>query len=281
MSRQHVRGGLRARGGRLVPAIMGAALTVGVTVAGAIPAEAATATGPDGQTLTASKVSGLKADGDTITLHGEGYDLGKGIYVVVCVNNGAGQLPTPCLGGADMSGGGGTSSWISSNPPSYGEGLATPFTESGGKGSFDVQLSVGASDEFTDCLDAAVAPNGCVVGTRADHTRTADRSADVLIPITFAAANGGGEETSGDASGATPKPNPTATATTGAAGGTAGGAAGGANGAGGKDLAATGAPVLAPVIAALALTAAGAGFLAQRRRNATPSLSSSASSTDA
>src|SRR5690606_36471844 len=82
---------------------------------------------------------------------------------------------------------------ISSNPPAYGEGLAVPFTESGGRGSFSVTLAVAASDAFTDCLDPALAPNGCVIGTRADHTRAGDRSADVRIPVTLASGDGGTE----------------------------------------------------------------------------------------
>ncbi|WP_152690521.1 hypothetical protein [Jiangella alkaliphila] len=223
-------------------------------------AAAASATGPEGQTITVSKVDGLDPAGETITIHGEGYDLTKGIYVVVCVNTGAGQQPTPCLGGADMEGGGGSSAWISSNPPSYGEGLATPFEEVGGKGSFDVQLSVAGSDEFTDCLDPAQAPDGCVVGTRADHTRTADRSADVLIPITFASAGGSGDangDASGDAgteSGSTPSP----TSTTGAAGAAAGG---------GSDLAETGAPIVPAALAGLALLGGGVVAVAARRRS--------------
>lgn len=205
-------------------------------------AAAASGTGPEGQTITVSKVDGLDPAGETITVHGEGYDLTKGIYVVVCVNNGAGQQPTPCLGGADMEGGGGASAWISSNPPSYGEGLATPFEEVGGKGSFDVQLSVAASDEFTDCLDTAQAPNGCVVGTRADHTRTADRSADVLIPITFASAGTGGE------AGSTPKPSSTTAA------------------GGGSNLAQTGASIIPAALAGLALLGGGVAAVAVRRR---------------
>ncbi|WP_131988810.1 LPXTG cell wall anchor domain-containing protein [Jiangella ureilytica] len=218
-------------------------------------AAAASGTGPEGQTITVSKVDGLDPAGETITVHGEGYDLTKGIYVVVCVNNGAGQQPTPCLGGADMEGGGGASAWISSNPPSYGEGLATPFEEVGGKGSFDVQLSVAASDEFTDCLDTAQAPDGCVVGTRADHTRTADRSADVLIPITFADAGSGGDDGSdgNDAGGqgeAGPTPKPSSTTAAG----------------GGSNLARTGASIIPAALAGLALLGGGGAAVAIRRR---------------
>ena len=184
--------------------------TVGLLAAGtallgalftATPAAAATASGPDGQQVTVSPSSGLDPDGQTVTVSGSGFDTSKGVYVALCVDNGAGQAPGPCLGGVDMEGAGGSSAWISSNPPAYGEGLAQPYTESAGRGSFSVTLSVSAADAFTDCLDPAVAPNGCVVGTRADHTRGADRSADVRVPVTFATA-GAAAETAPDSDGA-------------------------------------------------------------------------------
>lgn len=248
----------RSRRRRLATAL-GVVLATGGSLSLAGTAAAASATGPEGQTITVSKVDGLDPAGETITVHGEGYDLTKGIYVVVCVNNGAGQQPTPCLGGADMEGGGGASAWISSNPPSYGEGLATPFEEVGGKGSFDVQLSVAAGDEFTDCLDPAQAPNGCVVGTRADHTRTADRSADVLLPITFASAgSGGGSGADGGGASGTDADTPSPSSTTTAA---AGAGAGGAS-----DLAQTGASIMPAALAGLALLGGGAAAVAVRRR---------------
>lgn len=243
---------------RRLAAALGVILAAGGSLSLATPAMAASGTGPEGQTITVSKVDGLDPAGETITIHGEGFDLTKGIYVVACVNTGAGQQPTPCLGGVDMEGSSGSSAWISSNPPSYGEGLAKPFDEVDGKGSFDVQLTVAASDEFTDCLDPAQAPNGCVVGTRTDHTRTADRSADVLIPITFATggSGGGGAEggAEGGAGGGTPSPTSTAT----------GGAAAGGNN---SDLAKTGAPIIPAALAGLALLGGGAAAVIVRRRS--------------
>ncbi|WP_327635444.1 hypothetical protein OHB24_36370 [Kribbella sp. NBC_00482] len=165
--------------------IVGTVGVVGALVLAGWPLAAQAATGPQGQEVTASQSTGLNPAGTAVTVRGSGFDLNKGIYVVFCVNKGAGQMPTPCLGGVDMKGDSGSSAWISSNPPSYGEGLAKPFTEVNGKGSFEVQLEVKSKDAFTNCLDKKVAPLGCVIGTRADHTRTADRSADVLIPVTF------------------------------------------------------------------------------------------------
>lgn len=140
------------------------------------PGRAAAAPG-----ITVSASSGLNPAGDTITVRGSGFDVTKGIYVAVCVDNGPGKVPTPCLGGADTSGGSGGSAWISSNPPSYGVGLATPY---GPGGSFSVTLSVVAKDPVTgtDCTKV-----GCAAVTRADHTRTSDRSQDTRIRLTFAA----------------------------------------------------------------------------------------------
>ena len=177
------------------------------------PAAAQAASGPNGQTVTASVTTGLNPAGAKVTVRGTGFDLSKGIYVAFCVNKGPGQLPSPCLGGVDMKGESGSSVWISSNPPSYGEGLARPFTQSGGKGSFEVQLTVKAKDAFTNCLDRKVAPLGCAIGTRADHTRTADRSADVLIPVTFAGS--GGQPSATPSTGTRPSAAPSSAPTTG------------------------------------------------------------------
>jgi hypothetical protein len=96
------------------------------------------------------------------------------------VDNGAGAAPSPCGGGADTTGSTGASHWISSDPPSYGEGLAVPY---GAGGTFRVSLTVTTRIGDVDCT-----VRRCVVASRADHTRTADRSQDVRVPITFAAA---------------------------------------------------------------------------------------------
>ena len=248
----------RARA-RLAAVAAGALAMSGGALVIASPAAAASASGPEGQTLTVSEVDGLDPDGDTITVHGEGYDVSTGIYVVVCVDNGAGQQATPCLGGVDMEGGGGSSAWISSNPPSYGEGLAQPFDEVGGKGSFDVELSVTASDEFTDCLDPAQAPNGCVVATRADHTRPGDRSADVRIPVTFAAAGAGSDDGNADDPAGTPTPKASVPP------GDGGDDTGDTDDTG-RDLAETGSDTAPLVLGGLALVAVGAAVGIARRR---------------
>ena len=140
--------------------------------------------GPEGQKVTVTRATGLDPTGAEVTVTGEGFDDSIGIYVAVCVDNGPEKRPTPCLGGVDMSGATGSSGWFSSNPPSYGKDLAQPF---GPGGSFELTTTVVAQDNLTDCLDEAAAPDGCVLATFADHTRIDNRSADVRIPLTFAA----------------------------------------------------------------------------------------------
>jgi hypothetical protein len=153
--------------GRIIAVLVAAFLVATATPAAAVPA------------ITVSRTTGLNPAGDTITVSGSGYDVAKGIYVAVCVDNGPGRTPTPCLGGADTQGGNGGSKWISSNPPSYGEGLTTPY---GPGGTFTVTLSVVAVDPVTgtDCTKVK-----CAAVTRADHTRTSDRSQDARVPLTF------------------------------------------------------------------------------------------------
>lgn len=172
-------------GARLVRTAAVIALAGGLALATGAGALAASGSGPGGQTLTVDRATGLAAAGDSVQVSGAGFDLSKGIYLGVCVNNGPGAVATPCLGGVDTTGGSGSSVWISSNPPAYGQGLAQPFAQTGGKGSFSTALAVTAADALTNCEDPAKAPNGCVIVTRADHTRSADRTADVAIPISF------------------------------------------------------------------------------------------------
>ncbi len=243
---------------RVAP-FLGIAGAAALLLSGAVPASAASgsATGPEGQRLTVSKSSGLAADGETITVTGSGYNTAKGIYVAFCVDNGAGKTPTPCVGGVDMSGESGASSWISSNPPSYGEGLAKPYEGSGHKGSFSVRLKVRAKDANTDCTKSGVK---CAVITRNDHTRGGDQSQTVRVPVTF----GGGSAATGGDFGATP----TATAGASATGG--GGAADTGEQASDGPLASTGSVAVTAGITAVVLVAAGTGtwLWARRRRTA-------------
>ncbi|MEU9733482.1 hypothetical protein [Streptomyces sp. NPDC048002] len=246
----------RKRVGRKVgPAALVAVLALSA------PASAAggSASGPEGQELTVSKSSGLDPAGETVTVTGTGYNTEKGIYVAFCVDNGAGRTPTPCVGGVDMSGESGASVWVSSNPPSYGEGLAKPYEGSGHKGSFGVRVKVRAKDANTDCTASGVT---CAVITRNDHTRGGDQSQTVRIPVTFGGTGTG--DGSGTAS-ATPSASAPAATDTSGTGGSGGERIDDPKG----PLASTGSVALPVGLTAAALVAAGAWtWLWARRRRA-------------
>ncbi|UUA08739.1 MULTISPECIES: hypothetical protein [Streptomyces] len=242
---------------------MGAVAALLFSAAAPAVAAGGSATGPEGQKLTVSKSSGLKSAGETVTVTGSGYNTEKGIYVAFCVDNGPGKTPTPCVGGVDMSGESGASAWISSDPPSYGDGLAKPYGGSGHDGTFSVKLKVRAKDANTDCTKTGVT---CAVITRNDHTRGGDQSQTVRVPVTF----GGGS--SGDG-GASATPSATAGASTTGGGGTGSSDGGGGGGGSGDEgsggpLASTGSAALPLGLAAGGLVAAGTGtwFWARRRR---------------
>lgn len=132
-------------------------------------------------TLEVEPVDDL-ADGQVVTVSGSGYDTSKGIYVAFCVVPEPGETPTPCGGGIDVTGEANASVWISDDPPPYGSDLVEGF---GPDGTFEVQIPVAASIGEVDCGDGA-----CAIVTRADHTRTSDRSADVIVPVDVAAEAG-------------------------------------------------------------------------------------------
>ncbi|GAQ57236.1 neocarzinostatin apoprotein domain-containing protein [Streptomyces acidiscabies] len=218
-------------------------------------AASGTASGPEGQRLTVSKTSGLAATGETVTVSGTGYNTEKGIYVAFCVDNGPGKTPTPCVGGVDMSGESGASVWVSSTPPSYGEGLAEPYGGSAHQGTFSVQLKVRAKDANTDCAAAGVT---CAVITRNDHTRGGDQSQTVRVPVTFGGADSGA--TGGSST------SPSATASALATGGSSGSVTSSAPS---GSMADTGSGLALPLgIASAGLLAAGGGawVWARRRR---------------
>ncbi|MER5213556.1 immunoglobulin I-set domain protein [Streptomyces sp. NPDC002838] len=222
------------------------------------PSGTKTVTGPEGQKLTVTPVNNLATEDQTLKITGSGYAEDKGIYVALCVDNGTGELPTPCIGGVDMTGGSHSSAWISSNPPDYGEELAIPYDEGG---SFEVELTVDAKDEFTDCFKAT-----CVLATRADHTLSGDRSQDVKVPVSFVGQDPVDTDPgTGDTGGTGGSGSSGGTGTTG--GGTSGSTTGGTGTAGtstaGGSLASTGVTVLS--VAALAVALLGAGWVAYRR----------------
>jgi len=136
--------------------------------------------GKQGEILKVSKTKNILS-GDKLTITGQHYDETIGIYVAMCVIVPAGQLPTPCGGGADMTGGSGASAWISSNPPTYGVGLAKPYLP-GGRFSVTLKISPIIHDQakIIDCRKVA-----CAIYTRADHTRGDDRSYDLAVPLKF------------------------------------------------------------------------------------------------
>ncbi|MEU8748995.1 immunoglobulin domain-containing protein [Streptomyces chartreusis] len=229
------------------------------------PSGSSTVTGPNGQKLTVTPVNDLATKNQTLKVTGSGYDTRKGIYVALCVDNGDGELPTPCIGGVDMSGGSHSSAWISSDPPDYGEELAVPY---GAGGTFEVELTVDAKDEYTDCFKAT-----CVLATRNDHTLSGDRSQDVKVPVAFVGqdpvdtddGDGGGSGGDGGIGGNVGS----GTGTTG--GSTGGGTSSSTGGTGtstlGGSLASTGVTVLS--VAALAAALLAAGWVAYRKgRNA-------------
>jgi hypothetical protein len=135
------------------------------------------ATGSHGEVLSANVTSGIKA-GQAINVTGKGFDPMVGIYVEVCQVVPSGVRPSVCGGGANMSGSGSASFWISSHPPSYGKGLAIALKK-GGK--FSVVLKVQPKIGSVDCRTAK-----CAIYIRADHLRTQDRSHDIKLPLTFA-----------------------------------------------------------------------------------------------
>ncbi|MFJ8775883.1 hypothetical protein [Streptomyces microflavus] len=171
----------RRPGRRLGAAAVAALLLAAVPAGAAVSADAATpksATGPQGQKLTVSATTGLDPAGAKIRVTGEGYGTTSGIYVALCKDNGANRVPSPCLGGADMSGGSKNSQWIVPKGDPYEGELALPF---GPGGTFDVEIEIRSKGDGLDCADVP-----CSVVTRADHRASGDRTQDVRIPVTFA-----------------------------------------------------------------------------------------------
>lgn len=134
-----------------------------------------TKTGAKGQVLRASKVTNL-VDGEKVTVSGTNYNTNLGIYVTFCVIPKPGKRPELC-GPFDVTGANNQSIWISSNPPLYAAFLVTPFSKTG---SFKVSIPVHTKIGDYDCKVVR-----CAILTRADHTNSDNRTADVIIPVTF------------------------------------------------------------------------------------------------
>jgi len=128
-----------------------------------------TAHGKYGQVLSASQATGLKASGQWVTVWGNHYNETIGIYATYCKVVPAGQLPTPCGAGIDLTGSTHTSVWISSNPPFIARPLVTPY-QPGGR--FKIRLLVKQRVGQLDCSQYK-----CAIATRSDHlTLTAERT---------------------------------------------------------------------------------------------------------
>lgn len=159
--------------------------TAGLTVLPLACASATTHAEPDSTIgdITVTPTSGLPEEGAVVSVTGTGFDTAAGIYVAVCVDNGPGVKPSPCIGGVDTTGAGGAT-WISDTPPSYAQGLTQPY---GPGGSFALSLPVPMVDPVTgtDCRVVT-----CAVTTRYDHLRGEDRGADNLVPLTFGGESG-------------------------------------------------------------------------------------------
>jgi hypothetical protein len=152
----------------------------------ASPTATNVAHGPSGQTLQIVSSTNL-TDGQILTVTGKGYDLKVGIYVTFCVIPEKGKRPELC-GPFDITGKNNQSVWVSSNPPIYAVTLVTPFAKITEKhnyrkvtsGSFKVQVPATRMIGTYDCKVVK-----CAILTRADHTRSDYRKADVIIPVTF------------------------------------------------------------------------------------------------
>jgi hypothetical protein len=139
------------------------------------PSSTVTVTGLNGQKLTVSQTKGLKKDAK-VTVTGSGYDKDTGIYVTFCVIPKKGKKPDHC-GAYNIAGINSQAVWISSNPPLYAALLTTGFKK-GGKFKVELPLSKTIGDK--DCTKVK-----CAVLTRADHTDGDNRTADLIVPITF------------------------------------------------------------------------------------------------
>ncbi|MBZ3901793.1 hypothetical protein [Streptomyces griseiscabiei] len=162
-------------------AVAASALTLGLATSAS--AATATRTVVDGGTtynLSVTAPNSAAASGQVITVSGSGFNTGQGIYVGLCVVNGAqgANKPTPCLGGQDESGATGASHWINNT---FG-GLFANSSKFGTGGTFSVNIFVKATlDDGSVCGEDVT----CAVVTRADHFDSNDRKYDVHVPVSF------------------------------------------------------------------------------------------------
>ncbi|MFD3835829.1 hypothetical protein ACFWWC_06160 [Streptomyces sp. NPDC058642] len=174
-----MRANLAARAGLAVAAA--SALTLGL----ATSASAATSTRTivDGTTtynLSVTAPGAASAAGQVVNVTGSGFNTGQGIYVSLCVVDGAAGVnkPTPCLGGQDETGATGASHWVNNT---FG-GLFANSSKFGTGGTFNVNIYVNPDLGDGNVCGSTV---DCAIVTRADHFDTNDRKYDVHVPITF------------------------------------------------------------------------------------------------
>ena len=173
---------------KIVSSLLALAVAGGLSLTATNYASAAanSATGPIGQTLTVDSASNVD-DMQRLIVTGRGYDLKVGIYVTFCVIPPKGKRPELC-GPFDVTGQNNQAVWVSSNPPIYAIPLVKPFDTvtklvKGKKlstGSFTVKVPATRMIGSSDCKVVK-----CAILTRADHTRSDYRKADVIIPVTF------------------------------------------------------------------------------------------------
>ena len=137
----------------------------------------AVAKGDYGQRVVVSQTQNLDPLGQRIVVRGRQFNPRVGVYVALCVKPNEGDAPSPCGGGVNLDASSQSSAWVSSNPPPYARNLATPFKK---KGRFKVTLHVSSRIGDIDCRRIR-----CAIAVRADHTRSQDRSHDVIVPVDF------------------------------------------------------------------------------------------------
>jgi hypothetical protein len=144
----------------------------------AVPSKV-TVHGANGQTLSSSKAKKL-ISGEKVTVSGRNYDTNIGIYVAFCEVPAKGVRPSKCYGGINLTGNLPGSVWISSNVPWYEAAAAKIAKPYGKHGTFKVKLTVAQKFDSTDCKVVR-----CAIVTRADHNNSKNRTADVVMPVTF------------------------------------------------------------------------------------------------
>lgn len=154
-----------------------AAFLASVFLSFPLPASAAqsSASLSNGSTMSISSKSFIS--GTKVMVTGKNFDETVGIYLAFCVMPQKGQLPSPCGGGVNKSGVGESSYWISSNPPPYGVGVATPYLPGG---RFAQQVRITRKIGKFDCAKVK-----CAITVRSDHLHEGDRTHDLYIPITI------------------------------------------------------------------------------------------------